>query len=408
MQHAAPLVHPRLPRELALAGATATLGVLYVLSTIPTPLYPIYEQRFHFSELVVTEIYGSYVCGNLAVLFVLGRVSDQIGRRPATLIAFGFAVAAALFFLGARSAGWLFAARALSGFSAGLGAGTLTAWIAELEPHFDRVRAATVASAGNLGGLAAGSLAGGLLARAAPWPLRTSYVVCLGLIGLAMAVVSATPETVEHPVRRWRDLSLYPRIGVPKGLRLRFVAPASMAFATFALGGFFGALVPGLVTQRMHVSSVAVVGGVVGVFFGSAAVTAGFVPRTHARTALRCATGLLFVGLVLLIVADAVRSVPVLLAATLAGGGAVAFGYRGSLQAVNEMAPPDRRAEMVSAYLLVCYTANAFPVVGVGLLGRAAGPQAAHVVFAALLAVFGLVALVVGSTERDGALVTRP
>lgn len=148
--------------------AATAIGLLYVGSTLLTPLYPIYRREFHFSELVVTVIYAVYVVGNLAVLFLFGRLSDQVGRRPTTLIAIGITCFSTLLFLFAGSVVWLFPARVLNGFAAGLGAGALTAWIAELEPRGDRARAAMVASAANLGGLAFGALLAGVLAQFAP------------------------------------------------------------------------------------------------------------------------------------------------------------------------------------------------------------------------------------------------
>ena len=61
--------------------AVAGIACLYVGSTLPTPLYPLYQQQFGFSEFIVTAIYASYVVGNLTALFALGRLSDQLGRR---------------------------------------------------------------------------------------------------------------------------------------------------------------------------------------------------------------------------------------------------------------------------------------------------------------------------------------
>ena len=54
--------------------AVLGLAALYVGSTLPTPLYPLYRREFGFSELMVTAIYASYVIGNLTVLFALGHL----------------------------------------------------------------------------------------------------------------------------------------------------------------------------------------------------------------------------------------------------------------------------------------------------------------------------------------------
>ncbi|MFL5495673.1 MAG: MFS transporter [Gemmatimonadales bacterium] len=376
------------------------IGALYIGSTTLTPLYPIYQHAFGFSELTVTEIYAVYVIGNLAVLFFFGRLSDQLGRRPTALAALGVAGLSAACFLAASGVGWLVAGRVLSGFAAGLGAAALTAWIAELEPRHDRVRAAAVTSAGNLGGLAFGSLMAGLLATYGPWPLRTSWVFYLILLVSAVALLRLTPETVEQPVSSWGELSLRPRIGVPGGLRAAFTASASLAFASFALGGFYAALAPGLLMQRMGQTSVAIVGGVVALYFGVAAIAASAARRLPRGATLAGAVGLLLLGLALLLLADAHRAFGLLLGGTVISGAAMALGYRSSLQIVDEIAPSDRRAELLTSYLLVCYSGNSLPIVSVGLLSRTAGPGTAHRAFAAVLALLALVAGGIGGSRR--------
>ncbi|MGH9561108.1 MAG: MFS transporter, partial [Terracidiphilus sp.] len=239
-------------RHGAIWTGVAGIAVLYVCSTLPTPLYPLYQRRFGISELVVTAIYASYVIGNLAALFLLGRLSDQIGRRPVCLIAFGILTASTLCFLAATNVAWLFIARVLNGVAAGLGAGALTAWIAELEPAGDKARAAVVASSGNLAGLAAGPLLAGFLAQHAPRPLQMSFVVYLAAVLLTMAFLRGTPEGIAGAARRLSELSVRPRIGLPRDIRMAFICPAAMAFAVFALGGFYGALTPGLLSRSLH------------------------------------------------------------------------------------------------------------------------------------------------------------
>ncbi len=179
----------------------AVLGIaaLYVGSTILTPLYPLYPRSFGLSELTVTEIYAVYVLGNLAVLFLFGRLSDQVGRRPTALAALAVTGLSAACSLAAPGVGWLVAGRV-----------------------------------------------------------------------------------------------------------------------------------------------------------------------------------------------------------TVACGAAMALGDRGSLQIVAEIAPDDRRAELLASYL-VCYTGNSLPIVGLGLLSRAAGPEMAHRLFALVLALLALVAGAIGGTRRFGA-----
>src|SRR5262249_30772137 len=115
--------------EWSLAIVAAELASLYVLSTLPTPLYPIYQEEFGFSQLLLTLIFAAYVVGTASAMFVLGRLSDQIGRRPVVMAALGLAVASTLIFAVGASTPWLFAARISSGVAIALAAGASTAWL---------------------------------------------------------------------------------------------------------------------------------------------------------------------------------------------------------------------------------------------------------------------------------------
>jgi hypothetical protein len=65
------------------------------------------------------------------------------------------------------------------------------------------------------------------------------------------------------------------------------------------------------------------------------------------------------------------------------------------LQVINEIAPSDRRAEMVSTYFMAGFAGNALSVIGVGIMSSLASPVIASVVFAATIAVFAVLALIV-------------
>jgi predicted MFS family arabinose efflux permease len=103
--------------------------------------------------LTTTVIYATYAGGVLFTLVVFGRWSDAIGRRPVLLAGVAFAVASGVVFLFADSVAVLLVGRVLSGFSAGLFAGTATAAVIEAAPPGWRTRAASVATVSNIGAL---------------------------------------------------------------------------------------------------------------------------------------------------------------------------------------------------------------------------------------------------------------
>ncbi len=79
-------------------------------------------------------------------------------------------------------------------------------------------------------------------------------------------------------------------------------------------------------------------------------------------------------------------------------GVASGMGYRGSMEVVNEIAPPARRAEVLSSYLVVGYLGNSLPVIGVGILSQQFGPDVAEVSLAVTVALLSVVALFTGTS----------
>jgi hypothetical protein len=85
-----------------------------------------------------------------------------------------------------------------------------------------------------------------------------------------------------------------------------------------------------------------------------------------------------------------------MIAATATCAVASGLSYRGSLQVVNQIAPDDRRAEVVSSYFICGFCGNALPVIGVGIISTLTSAPAASMAFAAMIIAFALVALVFG------------
>ncbi len=372
------------------------LGLVYMGSVLPTPLYVAYRRRFHFSEIALTLIYTAYVVGTLTALIFFGRLSDQIGRRRAALPAIAVAALSTFVFIFTIDTGMLFAGRILSGFATGIVAGTATAWIVELHPKRIHADPTVIAVAFNLAGLALGPLMTGLLAQYAPLPLRLTYVAYLPFLIAAAVIVFNAPETVQDTKSQLTEVSLKPRIGVPAGIRAQFVPPAATAFGTFALFGFYSALTPGLLNTELHETNRAFAGVVVFELALIATVTLAVTKSLKSRPAMLSGMGLLLPGIALLELAREARSMPLLLGATALCGVSVALGYRGSLEAINRIAPGEQRAEVLSAYFVVCYIGLSLPVIGIGVISETANPEIANLTFAAVVALFAAGTLVTG------------
>ncbi|HWE25885.1 MAG TPA: MFS transporter [Myxococcales bacterium] len=384
-------VRGKLTTSAAVWAVAAELAAIFVLSTLPTPLYSLYRKEFGFSQIVLTVTYAVYVVGSLSTMFFLGRLSDQIGRRPVVFAAAGIAAASAVVFVFAASTPALLAARILSGFAMALASGASTAWIVE-HTGDDEARGTRIAIGANLLGLGVGPILAGCFAQFGLAPFRSPYLVFLGLLLFAVAAIWLSPETVRDG-KPLRQASLRPRLGVPRELRSRFASPAIGAFATFSLLGFYSALVPALLEHALHNSSEALAGAVVGGLFLVGTLTIVATPRLDPRTGMLSGLALLIPATALLVLAEAVHSLVLLLLGTAIAGVASALGYRCGLQVVNQLSPADRRSEVVSTYLIVCYAAISLPVVGVALVSTAAGPLFADAVFGGIVVVLAIAAL---------------
>ena len=199
------------------------------------------------------------------------------------------AIVSALVFLLADGVASLYVGRILSGLCVGVGAGTGTAWLAELIAEKGNARATMIATVSNFLGLGIAALAAGLLAQYAPWPLRLPFLIYLAALLIGSLPIWRTQETISQPAENLREVPLRPRIALPRAIRIKFVAPVVTGFGTMALVGFYAALAPSILAENLHATSHAVAGAL---FFELAcghddhrAHAGAFKPRCHAGRA---------------------------------------------------------------------------------------------------------------------------
>ncbi len=372
-------------------------------TTLPTPLYSLYQRKLGFSSLMVTVIFAVYAVGVIAALLLLGQLSDTVGRRPVLLAGLVLSAMSAACFLFEHGLPELFAGRVLSGLSAGLFTGTATAAVVELAPQRWTGAATLIATAANMGGLGSGPLLAGLLAQYVPDPLRWVFIVDLVLVAAAVVGVLLIPETV----RDRHGASFLPRrLRVPRSVRPVFVPAAMAGFAGFATLGLFTSVAPSFLSEVEGVSDPAVSGTVVFAVF--AASTAGqlLMGRVGVHRALPWGCVVLVGGMATIFSSLITSSLPLLVAGAVVAGGGQGLSFRAGVTTVSEHSPPARRAEVASALFVVLYVAISLPVVGVGAMAVTLGLRQSGLIFSgcvALLAAATVVLLALRPVERgDG------
>jgi MFS family permease len=359
-------------------------------TTLPTPLYVIYQARWHLSAAVVTVIFAVYAAGVLAALLLAGRSSDQAGRKPVLAAALGASTLSTVIFLLAPNVEVLSAGRILSGLSAGLMTGTATAALSELIPAPAGRRASLAATAANMGGLGLGPLIAGLLAQYASDPTALVFEAYLAMLAAAGLCLLFVPETVSP---RQRPALRFAGLGLPARGRGEFMAAGAAGFAAFSLLGLFAALAPTFLGGVLHERSHAVQGAVVFLLFAVGTLTQLGLSRFPSRQVMIAGLGLFLGSLALIVTALAQAAMALFLTGTVVAGMAVGAVFLGSLATASRLAPPGRRGQAISTYFVACYCGLIIPVVGVGVASGLIGDFRAVLGFSILLAALGMLAL---------------
>jgi MFS family permease len=368
------------------AVAFAFLAVL-AFSTVPTPLYAIYQARDGFSTFLITVIFAAYAVGVVLALLLAGHVSDWFGRRRTLIAALLLSLVSAVLFLVWRDLSGLLVARVINGLSVGVVTATATAYLAELHagerPGASPKRAQVMATTANLGGLGLGPVLAGLLAESVGAPLTVPYAVFGIALVFAVAAVALAPETVQRPEPRpaYRPQ----RVAVPSAARGSFFAAAAGAFVSFAAFGLFTSLAPSFLVGLGHTNhALAGVPALTG--FGAAIAAQLAAGAWDVRRLVGTGTAGLSAGLALLVTALWVPSLALFLAGGVITGAGAGLLFKGGIVRASLLAAASpNRAEVLAGFFLAGYLGLSVPVLGLGVASQFMEPKVALLGFAALL-----------------------
>ena len=363
---------------------------MLLASNLPAPLYAVYGRKFGFSDTELTLIFITYAVVLMPSLIVFGQLSDRFGRRPVIAAGLVGAGISLVLFAAAQGTVWLFFARGVQGFATGVLTAAATAALVELEPHGDHGRAAATTVLGTNGGSAVAPLIAGILAEWAPWPLVLCYLVAMVVVALALARVL----TIDEPVTASGTWSLeLPRVAAP--VRGPFARAALTGAVSWSTGGLFLSLVPSYAGDLLRTGNLALLGAITALMLGVSAVVQLGLQRTEVDPVDLQPIGLvaLVIGLGVLVLAQPLHSAAAVFASSVIGGAGLGTGLFGAQTTINDLAPPDRRGEVTSAFMACLYGGVAVTAVCTGLLADAHGVSEAITVASAALAAVGIVAI---------------
>jgi Na+/melibiose symporter-like transporter len=368
----------------------ATFLVAMAFSTVPTPLWPLYQAEDGFPTSMVTVAFSAYAVGVLISLFLAGHVSDWVGRRRVLLPGVLLEVVSATLFLTSHQLPVLIVARVIGGLGVGLITATATAHLSDLAKNAGIKHAAHVATAANLGGLGVGPLVSGFLVQYVGGPLTTGYAIFLGLLVLCVLGIAFVPETVAATPRRYRPQ----RVSVPASARRQYLTVAAGAFAAFALFGLFTSLTPKLLAVSVGTTSALLSGAVSCVVFLFGVVAQLWSGRLDPDRQLSVGVGLLVAGVAVLLAGGMAGSLVLFVAGGALSGAGAGLLFKAAMGSATRLADPAAKGEAAAGIFLAGYLGLTVPIMGLGAAARyvslTTGLTAFCVVILAVLAGVGL------------------
>ena len=188
---------------------------------IPVIPYTVVDE-FGYSETIMSALLASFSLAMFLSNPVLGRLSDQFGRRRLLIIALALNTVAHLWFALSEDIVSLFAARILAGIGAG-NIGIIQAMLVERSKTEDRARIMGLLGAAIGAGFVLGPALGGLFSGLGGGPVhQVPFFIAAGFGAIAMilclrlparpAQASAQPAAAEHASAPIEKTALLPRL----------------------------------------------------------------------------------------------------------------------------------------------------------------------------------------------------
>ena len=364
--------------------------VLIAAATVPTPLYQLYQERFHFSEFMLTMVFGIYALGVIPSLLIFGPLGDVICRRRVLLLAIGTAGVGIALLSFAQGVVWLLAGRLLVGVAVGATQGNSSAALVEMQPAGDRRRAGKMMAASTAGGAAAGTLASGFMAQYLPDPFSLPYFMEFGMLVLAFVLVAGIQEAASPAF----SFMGFHRPHVSRKIFTGFLAASLAGGLVWSIAGFFVALVPSYISNLLQTRNLAAGGVLVALMLGaSVAVQLVLVHISNFRL-LIWGLAAAVAGLAGIVAAWSFSSLALMAVSSVISGAAIGMAYLGSVSEINRLAAPEERGQVNSFYFMIIYLFFSIPTIALGFAATRLGLYNAVMTFASVIVLLAILIMV--------------
>jgi len=380
----------------SLAIFAALLG-----STAPSPLYPVYAERFGLSHAMNTTVFAVYAIGTLLALLFCGALAARVRDLRAILLP-GLAITAtgALVFAFAQDLPMLLAGRALNGFGTGMITGIASAAIYGLAAPGRQRGAAALATLAFTAGAAGGPLLTAAALSLNIAPTVTPFIAIVAVALLAIAGLMSSGALAGGAPRKPEATNPSAEDG---GMWSSFLLACLGIFSAWTLGAMLMALGADLAHEVYGLQSAAMAGMVAMLFQASGGMGQAIFGTLQPRLSL----GVGLTGIALaqagLVLAAIWGLGGMMLALMLLCGLSYGATFVGALSMASASSGDDRRAALLSRFYICGYAANAGPPLVMGAFADRIGLQAAFFGFSAILiplAAIGVVMVLLAKTPH--------
>jgi MFS family permease len=347
----------RLRSNIGFIAATLSMLMAFAASATPIPLYDVYRRTegLSYNDLSLTAVV--YFIGAITALLFFGRISDHLGRKPATLLSFAFSAVASVILLHVESALPLIVARLLLGLSCGLASSAIAAYVVDSAPPSLGWLAAVTVGNSPMVGLTIGSLASGTLVEYAPYPRMLCYLVILAGLAVISLLVFLGRETVE--CRPGIIGSIRPLLSIPQDDPRLYPVSACLFVATWALGGFFQAYGPSIAADQLGSKSTVTAAIVFSSFLLPSAIGGPLSARLSPARAQRLGIVGFTLALGGIIFSVKTSMITLFLGMSALAGAAQGVALTGSIRSLLGGVAPTDRAGVLSLIYATSYTGAA-------------------------------------------------
>ncbi|UYO93272.1 MFS transporter [Pollutimonas sp. M17] len=385
MHAAASRLTPFLNRWGGFMAVAFALTMGFATSSLPSPLYPIYQADWRLQPSELTYIYSLYMAGVLTALLCLGRLSDTLSRYTVVCTSLVLMTLGLLLSGVASGINALLFARGVIGLANGLLTTAGAFALADTHPGKDRRVASVATSASIAVGVGLGPLLSGLLAQTGVAPLRLPYFVVAALALCNLWLTWRSRHTFAPRAGARARLSITPKLALPgKATRAAFLLAGAAAFTQFAAGSLLASLVPSFLYNLLPWKGPAVPG--IAFLILSTASAATQLWQRNIAAAKGLVLGLLTLAGCLLALCLGIwtGSAWAFLITMIMAGAGQGLCFMASTLIAGQNADESRRSANMATYFSIAYIGASIPVIAVGRLADHWGLAPAVIIFSAL------------------------